>query len=286
MLQRYGHGPRQASKLAQRFRDKVPYRKLNSDYFVPGGVLKACSTDVLDASYVQEAVRRVLTSSGISPNKFTFEVYGEAGSFRVYTDIDFKAANDRRRAGGQEPSLTEAFLLTKILDATGDTALAAHYGGDFYTSEATSQVVQVRYDKLLRRTAINQGEVRAFTEVVIDGGRTVKETINGGERTFNEFLTVLDRSERFREWIKGVSPDAKLIPTYVRDVMAEDWINKMPAKVLRYLIASAVDMIEPISGTAASALDAFLVDKMLGGWRPSHFVERDLKPFVADDVGH
>jgi len=33
-------------------------------------------------------------------------------------------------------------------------------------------------------------------------------------------------------------------------------------------------------GAASSAADTFLLDKLLKGWRPNHFVDGKLKPFL------
>jgi len=44
-------------------------------------------------------------------------------------------------------------------------------------------------------------------------------------------------------------------------------------------------MIEPISGIAASASNTFLIEKLFGGWRPSHFIDQKLKPFVDPEGG-
>jgi glucuronate isomerase len=62
-------------------------------------------------------------------------------------------------------------------------------------------------------------------------------------------------------------------------------INKLPSKSLRYIIGATIGAIEPLTGHTVSVADSFLLEKVLGGWRPSHFVERTLKPFIENEEG-
>jgi len=88
---------------------------------------------------------------------------------------------------------------------------------------------------------------------------------------------LLDESQKFREWIQGLNPDAKLTAEYVRDITAKGWMASLPAKMIRYVLASALGMASPAAGLAVGVVDSFLLDRIANGWRPSHFVEGTLK---------
>lgn len=208
------------------------------------------------------------------------------GGFRVDTNIDFNAANTRRNLLGSElEPVTPAHWLASILDARVDTALASHYSGEFYTSEQISELVRLRYSELLRKSGIASEERRSFSEVVLNNYPSIRDVINARERSFDEFLSILDRSDGFRQWAQSVHPDAKLVQEYFQELTAESWLTAFPARVVRYVLASAIGLASVPAGLAVAAMDSLLLDKIVGGWRPSHFVEGKLKPFLKEDGG-
>lgn len=284
ILLQHGYSRSKARKLVDIFQKKVPVKKLNSDFFFPGGVVRAATDDLLDNKFVYEAIRRALIHQPGMENllgPFAFEIFSGPKNFHIYTDLDFDAINEVRRVRhGISDPLTSAHLINEILMARADTALAAHYGGEFYTSDVTSEIVRLRYSELLRRMGIESIELNQLKEIVISDSRSIREVLDSGERSFDEFLTLLDKSQRFRDWIQGVGPDEKLVNAYLRDVTAEGWIRGLPAKTLRYVLSSLAGFVEPITGAATSAADTYLVEKILGGWRPSHFIKGRLKPFI------
>jgi len=284
ILERKGHSRREARRLVERFRERVPIRMLTNDYFLPGGVTRAASEDLLDAKFVHEAIRRVLShTEGIESTlgRFTFEVISAQPHFLIETNIDFEALNARRKSRypGLDP-VTPAHLINELLMARADTALASHYGGEFYTSALTSEVIRLRYAELLKRIGIESNELRELKEIVISGSPSVREVIDRGERSFDEFLALLEKSQRFRDWIQSVNPDEKLVQAYFKDVTAEGWIAKLPVKALRYILGSVLSLARPLEGLVLSAVDALFLEKLLRGWRPNHFIETRLKPFV------
>jgi hypothetical protein len=167
-----------------------------------------------------------------------------------------------------------------VQEARADLALAAHYGGDIVTSTAVSSVLRLKYDMLLNRTVLNTKNQQSFAEVVLTDMPTVAEQVNSGARSFQEFLLLLDKSAKFKEWLKSTNPDEGLTREYLHAVSSQDWIQTPKAKGMRYLVTLALDSTNPIAGFAAGFADNFLVEKILGGWRPNHFIEQRLTPFL------
>jgi hypothetical protein len=289
LLGRKGHPPKEARRLAERLRERIPIRPFSGDYFVPGGMARAAMADLLDADYVTKAMRRVAFSTpGLREvsDSIRFDVLPSApGKVEIFTNVDFDALNSRRKL--LDPnlgSITPALLLTDLLDARADTALAAHYGGDFHTSDRTSEIVRVRYSELLKRSGISASELSELHEAVLPGYPTIKEVVDAGERSFDEFLLLLEKAEKFRSWVHKVSPDARLVSEYIRAISAEGWTSSLPAKVVRFMISTGVGLAAPIAGVAVSAADSLLLDKISSGWRPSHWVEGRLKEFLTPET--
>lgn len=280
-----GHSKRQARVLIEQFRKRVPIRKLTDSYYVEGGILNAAYQDLSDNNFVLEATKRILLkeigSDLVSSDfKFTLDVYNP--NIYVNTNIDFSEVNRKlKQTSSQTDAITPAHLIQNILVAKADTILAANYGGEFYTSGLSSEIIQLRHNELLKRVNIDKKELNMFKEITIPNFPSIREVINSGMRNFDEFLELLEKSNKFRDWVHGVNPDEKIANAYLNELTSQAWVNKGPTKVLRYVLSTAVGAIEPISGAVFSAADTFILEKFAGGWHPSHFVNKQLKPFVS-----
>lgn len=283
-LERQGIPKVEARRFSKAFFDLVPIRKFSGNHFLQGGIPEAAKRDLLDIEYAKRAIREAIS---VMPggcqvgDDIKFEVISSDKGMFVFTNIDLESINQRRAQSVPpfEP-LTIAHLLSSVLDARADLALASFYGGDFVTSNVTSSIIRVRYAELLRRSKLNADSRQQFTEVVLPDSPSLAEVIDSGERSFDDFFILLDRAERFKKWLKAVNPNEDLIRTYMRDVSSEDWIQRLPVKSLRYVFTLALDAINPAVGLAAGFVDNFFVEKLFSGWRPNHFVSGRLSPFV------
>ena len=284
-FERSGIKRSEAKKFSQAFLQRVPIRKLSGNHFVKGGIPNAARADLADAAFLKDAVRTILTRvpGGYEPGTgLKLEVItSDLGNF-VFDNIDFAGMNARRAAMNPplEP-LTIAHVLSHLQDARADFILAAHYGGDFATSAVTSAVVRLRYGMLLRRTEINADAQRQFSEVALPDMPTIAEAVDSGERTLQEFLRLLDKADRFKNWLKAANPDEGLTREYLRAVSSQDWVQTTKVKGLRYMLTLAADATNPIAGFAAGFMDNFVIERLLGGWRPNHFVNDRLAPFLG-----
>lgn len=282
-----GYDKNASRRFVERFRRIVPFKSYSDDYYLTGGVINAATEDLNDPIFVHEAMRRILVESkGVNPllGDFKFEVMRNQSGFYIFTDIDFKSINEIRKNNLEHlDDMTPAGLINEILIARADTALAAHYGGEFYTSNLTSQIIRLRYKEVLRRIGIEMEEIKQWQDITIPNTPSIKEVVNSQERSFSEFLKLLDKSQKFRDWVQSVNPDEKVVQAYLREVTSEGWINSTPTKILRYVLGCVIDSFEPISGKLFSAADSLLVERIFKGWRPNHFVDDRLKPFVKFD---
>lgn len=272
-------------KFAKKFMDKVPVRKFSSNYYSKGGIPLAAKRDLLDAEFVKLAVRRLLPAlpGGYDPGPdLKFDVIDSSIGIHVFHNIDFSSINlNRARLQSPAEELTVAHLIAFIQDARSDIALASFYGGDFVTSQARSLIIQAKHEELLRRAALNLDAQRQFIEVVLPDTPSVAEVIDTGGRSVDEFFSLLDKAGRFKHWLKSVNPDEGLVRTYLKDVSSEGWIQRLPAKTARYILTLALDSTSPAVGLVSGFVDNFLVEKLLGGWRPNHFVSGRLGPFTT-----
>ncbi|MEV4777509.1 hypothetical protein [Burkholderia sp. LMU1-1-1.1] len=283
-MRRVGISGKPAKDFIRKFLDRVPIRTFSGNHYVKGGIIGAANVDLQDNDYVQSAARNFIktTSGGYIPSTdFKFEILNSDMGHFVFTNTDFNAINRARsRMLPPQDPLTPAHVLSGILDARADLMMAAFYGGDFATSECTSAIIQLKHSELLRRMEINDRERVGFTEIVLPDAPAVAEVINSGERSFEEFLKLLDQSRRFKEWLHKANPDENLVSRYLKDVTREGWIEGTKAKGIRYMLTTGIDALNPVAGIVAGLSDTFVIDKLFKGWRPNHFIDKRLTPFL------
>jgi hypothetical protein len=285
-LELSGIAKNQSKKIAEAFLRQVPIRKMSGNHFVQGGIPEATRSDLNDTEYLTTAFSEILarTTGGYRPGPdLKVEIIkGEQGFF-FFDNVDYERITRARAemTPSVEP-LTTAHILSHVQDARADLALAAHYGGDFVTSAVTSSVIRLKVDVLLKRSQMNANARQDFSEVVLPDMPTVAEQVDSGARSFQEFLILLDKSSKFRAWLKSTNPDEGLAREYLRTIASQDWIQTSRSKGVRYLLTLAADVTNPIAGFAAGIVDSFLIEKLLKGWRPNHFINDRLVPFLSD----
>lgn len=84
-----------------------------------------------------------------------------------------------------------------------------------------------------------------------------------------------DNSQKFREWLSTLPEDTKLTGAFYNE--CEDRLSqKSLTKVVRFGITTLTGFI-PILGTTVSALDQFVADRIIDGWKPKIFVDKILR---------
>lgn len=284
MLARQGLNKTQAENFTERFRQCVTLKRLTGDHFIKGGVISAAKEDFNDSEYVLSAthiILRNLLPKEKSADEFYFKIHSSHGTFRISTNIDFSEINSYQNSVlGNKDETTPASIASGILNSSYGLILAAHYGGDFHTSITESKIIQQKNKQILTRANANRNELSSFYEIALTGCPNIATVINNGERSFEEFLELLTRAKKFKKWLKGKSPDEKLLSQYLDDITTSSWLGSGSSKVLRYMASNGLGLIDPISGLITSALDSFILDKLAAGWKPNQFISKKIKPFV------
>lgn len=280
IFEKIGCDRKRAARLADRFQTLAKAKSVTDDYFIAGGIPKAAESDIRDPAFIKDAVRIAADSfkpASVSLPEFDFELIPVGGGYAVSSDLDLNVLNS---GGGK---ITHAGLLTHVLTARADLIFAAHYGCDFQTSVVSSRIVERRCAEILRRKGLNDTEISEFRTLVLADLPRLREVIDSGQRSFTEFLRFLDsrQSQKFNKWVSHVGADDKLVASYFAEVRAQSWIERLPGKFSRYAMTSAIGLVGPLTGLAVSAADTFLVNRILGGWKPNHFIEGSYTDFVG-----
>ncbi len=190
-------------------------------------------------------------------------------------------------------TITPAYLVGQILDARSSLFLGAKYMAEMVTDPATAAIARLKCVELMRKRDHEVREIDLFQELYLPEARTLREAINSGERTFEEFLKLSEASHKFKSWLGTHNPDRTLLGEYYSAATKESWVDALPTRGARWLICTGLSAMAehfyPAGGAivvgaqAVSAADALFIDRLLKGWRPNHFIDDVLGPFVAKE---
>ena len=291
-------GKSQASKrITKDFLNKISFRSLGVSRTLPQGFPVLAREDLHDAAFVKNAVEhtlRTLIPGVLLPDVWTFGLtFSNDDSFVVGTTLDFAKLNIQyhKRFPPEHSSLSPAFLLSFLYNARADAYFAADYMAEIVTTPVASGIINVKFHELMSKRDRNAGQIEMFQNQYLDDARAVREAINSGERTFDEFIMILEKAQKFKKWLGARNPDAELLREYYKAATAESWVDRLPSKSLRFVLTTlagvGADMVFPTGGVGTGvgvglgAIDAILLDRVLKGWRPNQFIEGELRKFTS-----
>jgi hypothetical protein len=254
-------------------------------------VCRSAAIDLGDVEFLRFAVFSILRSFAptfVLDKNWVFDVIVLDDGFIVDTNINFDEVNASFELvnPGVKGEITPEHVLSSFLEARADMHLSSAYSSDLITKIENSEIIRNKLSSLVLPRDRNLHQIKLFEEVVLNNVDCIREAINSGERNFDDFIRVLDRSQKFKKFLNTRNPDQNLIREYYEESFRKSIIDLPVFKTLRFFISTSLgkfaDNFDPtgVGSLAISAADNFLVDKLLGGWRPSHFVNGPLKKFI------
>lgn len=282
-------------KAATAFAKKVRMQSLSHGVAEKDGLPGIIRVDLEDQDFVASAAKLVLQEmvpKASLGNSWYFEPCRVENGFIINTNLDFDKLNKEYHKIWpiEHSSLTPGYLLAQLLEARAGLHLASMYNSDLITTSLTSQIMQARLENVLSSQIDTADKIELFQNVVVDNGTAVRDAINSGERSFDEFLDLLERAAEFKDWLVDKEPDQSLVKQYYADVTATTWVEKLPAKSFRWAFFTGAGLLADIviptglgtaTGVALSAGDAFVLDKVAKGWKPNQFVDGPLRDFTS-----
>jgi hypothetical protein len=279
---------RKTRSIAKHIIKKIAFSNYKSEELGEDGLVGVARADLKNPALIQKAMlltlKNLVPTFEAAPN-WHFQPLLLGDHFAIDTNFDFQALNEEyhKRVPATHSSLDPAYLITQFLDARGSLLLGAKFMSELVIDPTTAGIARLMCVELMRKRDRQIKEVDLFQELTLDG-RKLREAINKGERTFQDFLKLLDRAAKFKEWVSVQNPEHTLVKAYFAEVTRESWIDRLPVKGAHFIIATALGKVaEQIflgADLGLGALDALLVDRLLKGWRPNQFIESNLYPFV------
>jgi len=238
-----------------------------------------------------ENILNELTPEYSTPQNFNFDITEQDTGVNIETNLNFNEINNfyRKKIPASHSTITKAFMLGEITYHKEEIKLAAQYSSEIASTEFYSKLHQIEFENLLNK--VSSTKIEKFQDHIFEDSRSIQDAINKGTKTFDDLIPVLQRGRKFKEWLKDKPLDADLLETYFKEVRASTWIDKLPGKSSRWMIATGlgigIDTLIPggigtATGIAVSAADNFLLEKIVKGWKPNQFVEGSLKKFIGN----
>ncbi len=273
-------------RLANRFAGLV--ETIQYDTSLTSGSIE----DFADSSYVTKAIELLLghfVPSYTQRDPIFFTVRIDQDEFTIETNVDFSRANQlyHKAVSPQDPWLTEAFLLVQLMRVRSNLYFASTYSSELLADEVSKKLIQAKFEDLLHPRDKGMELVTRFQDFVFDDSRTIREVINGGERSFADILAVLDSATKFRHWLHDQPEDVKLIRAYLEEITKSSWIERLPSKSIRWLLFTGAGLgLDALGGLGIGSLvlsvvDTFLLDQLIQGWKPNQFIEGPLYKFMG-----
>lgn len=207
-------------------------------------------------------------------------------TFRIVGDHGWSAVSDHLKGSRINESPGQSVALAAY-SAFVDFALASRFGGDLIAGAEDEALVAEQVGVAMHRRLRNAHEIAQFSYVEFGEGCGVAQAIDSGERTFSEFLELLERGRKFKDMLKNANPSVGLLRAYQDEVAKGSWLNQLLPKPLRFGFVNGVGVLADALGgggaasIAIGAVDEFILDRIRFGYSPATFVQNKLRPFVG-----
>lgn len=283
------------NKAAIEFSRIAKVQKISEGIADKSGLPALARADLDNPDFVHQAVALSLKEKAPNTplgNNWRFIPHRLKDGFFIETNLDFDRLNEEYRKSwpGEHSTLTPEFLLTDLLEARAGLHFASLYESDVITTPLSSRIMQLKLQGVIESRLEKVSDIELFQNATIGKGNAIREAINSGERSFEEFLDLLESAAPFKGWLAEQEPDQSLVQDYYSEITAGTWAEKLPGKSFRWVFFTGAGLLLDLAiptglgtatGVALSAGDAFLLDKVGKGWKPNQFVEGPLRQFTS-----
>jgi hypothetical protein len=255
----------------------------------------ASLADMATGFHVRDAIAKTirhLVPEYNLPDPLVFDVAPDGPFLYVSTNLDFAALNGlyHKRVDPQHSTVSVAYLLSFVHQATADLHMAASSESEMALSPISTVIAGARLDGVLQRRLQSEESLQVFQEFAFDDARAIREVINDRGRNIGELIDLLEKAEKFKKWVRAQPENVDLRKAYLSEVSRLGWCENLPRKTVRWgiftmtgivLSALTTPAVGAAAGAALNAVDYFLVDKLAQGWKPNQFVEGALREFLG-----
>lgn len=258
-------------------------------------ITDAVREDLADPVYLESAASRILTEYApdyVQPSPLRFRVHQTDAGLALDSNVNFEAANRsyHQRVSPTHSSLSGAYVLATLADVRGLLHFASEHSCEMAAETLKAGILNDKFAGILKASEGSRARIETFQEFVLGDSRAIAEALNARQHGFVDLLELLKRSREFRHWLHKQPADENLVRAYFREATASSWVDRLPPKTARWAVFTglgvAIDVLgtgglATVGGIALGAADTFLLDRLLRGWKPNQFIDKDLKEFIT-----
>lgn len=237
--------------------------------------------DLKDSDYLRKGIAASINfwNPGVNLKSEDFQAkyyhVGTYGPFKMHkleTNLDFSKYQNTTPSG----------LILNIAESRGNLHIAGRFNSEIADKPLYSQIMQTKFNSLVQLFNKNQIGISQFQEIVLSDYKAIGEALKARQIKFSDFLEILQKADKFRDWLQKIEQDKNIVAEYFKAVTTETWVDKLPTKGVRFALFTGagllIDAIMPTglgtaTGISLGAGDTFLLDKVLKGWKPNQFVD-------------
>lgn len=275
----------QAKTMAYKFERKI--HQLNHGSFNQSALLKKWE----DSDSTENSISTILhylAPGYVQKDKLRFRIeHLSTGGFFIDTNIDTHLLSQTYKLKiPMKPGVPISVLLSQLQYSYESSFFSASLDSELFVDAYEQEMQKKTLQGLWVRDDESQRSVADFVELTLDNCHTIREAVNSGRVSFYEVVKVIDSSEAFKLWIRGLSPEKTLVQEFYRETVKDSSLSKLPAKTSKWILFTGASLAldSVLSGGIATTatltmgvIDTFLADKIIGGWKPHQFVEGSLK---------
>ncbi len=217
--------------------------------------------------------------------------FGSLDSYSLNSNIDLEALNKVHKENNPDNfyQIDYSGFLLSLAESKGDIFIASQFESELVTNELYSKFIDVQLTEIIRRRVQSEDNINLFDEYVLNDCHKIGDAFIKKIITKKELLKLLDRADKFREWLKKVPANKNLIGEYYSAVTRETFADKLPTKTVRFILFEGIGITIDILGaggigttlsTGLALFDQFYLDKLTRGWKPNQYINETLKPKI------
>lgn len=277
-------------RTAQRIQSLIKVR--NHENIILEGARKSF-TDQEYINYSAKSIIRSLIPEKINLDDVVFQTEKTESGIVVATNINFLALNQvyHKYVSPTHSTINPALILCHTLDVESELYFSSNNLSEIATSGLSADLISHKINYLLEKSIKSSEKIQDFQGFVFNDAKSLKEAINKKLIDLDDLMSVLKKSQKFKNWIVGVEPDQDLIKSYYSEVTKKTIVDKLPGKSVRWGIFTGAGIIADVLATGGigtavgiglGALDTFYLDKLLSGWKPNQFIEDEVKELLKN----
>lgn len=267
-------------------------RPLDHSGFDQHSVLEALSDSASTEASVKSLIQ-IAAPDYRNPGALRFRIERQNEGFYVDTNIDFAKLNEsyHKIIPAEHSTITEAYILALLQGAYEATYFAGSLNSEVAVAPIEKVVQAKAIEAIIHRRTQSENQIEKFIDLTLADAHAIREAVNSGAVSFASVVKLLDSADKFRHWLREQPTDTELLRAYYQETIKDSWAEKLPTKSTRWSLFTGIGLaidslgaggLGTVAGTAISAADAFLIDKLIKGWKPHQFIEGELRPLFGE----